>query len=110
MSITPISRSEFERLAAQLGIRHPFKDPRCLGEYRAYEATGEYYADTAYYRLMVARGAALAAEGYTPPAAPPATAGTGFVHRQMQALTGLTSTGGDTCHYCGLDERTCDCR
>jgi hypothetical protein len=33
-----------------------------------------------------------------------------FVREQMSAFTGVAShTKGHECHYCGLDERTCDC-
>lgn len=109
MEIKPITRGQFEAAAVNLGIRHPFKDARCLAEYRAYQAGGEYYIDDEYNHLMVARGKALADEGYVPPTRTTAPAGTGFVHREMQALTGLASTGGTECHYCGLDSRTCDC-
>ncbi|MEU8040849.1 helix-turn-helix domain-containing protein [Streptosporangium sp. NPDC049078] len=111
VTITPISRDEFEAAVANLGIRHPFMDARCLGEYRAFKATGEYYIDGEYDRLMVARGKALAQEGWTPPQPRPQQGHRGdFAHREMSALTGLSSRASrDECHYCGLDPRTCDC-
>lgn len=103
--IEPIDRGTFEARALDLGIRHPFKDARCYGEYRAYQATGEYYNDTPYYRLMVARGKALALAGYTPPAA---KTGPGYAPGLVGDLlgSGPKSAG---CHYCGLDPRDCDC-
>jgi len=85
----PMSRTEFEEAAAQLGIKATFKDARCHGEYLAYQATGQLYSDTVYDMLLVRRGAALAAEGYTPPA---------------------PRSHPHECHTCGLDARTCDCR
>lgn len=88
VDLTPLSRGEFEKAAAALGIRAPFGDPRCYGEYTAYQATGEPYSDTPYQWLLIRRGVALAAEGYTPPA------------RRRRPHDCLT---------CGLDDRTCDC-
>ncbi|WP_433363907.1 helix-turn-helix domain-containing protein [Streptosporangium sp. CA-115845] len=111
VTITAISRDEFEAAVAKLGIRHPFKDARCIAEYRTYEATGSYSADTEYDRLMVARGKALHEAGWTPPQPRPQQGHRGdFAHREMTALTGLFSrASADECHYCGLDPRICDC-
>lgn len=105
----PISRSEFERLAAQLGIRHPFKDARCVGEYRLHK--DEPASSDAYTALMVARGAALDAEGATLPAKSTTAGSSSIVNREMAAFTGVPSSApAGECHFCGLDERTCDCR
>lgn len=87
--LTPLSRAEFEQAAAALGIRTAFEDTRCHGEYLAFQATGEPYDDTPYQWLLIRRGTALAAEGFTPPA------------RRYHPYECLT---------CGLDSRTCDCR
>jgi len=86
--IEPISRDEFERRAADLGIRATFKDARCIGEYDVYVRSGLYYDDTPYNRLMVARGKAAKAEGVPVP-------------QHVRAPY--------ECHFCGLDSRTCDC-
>lgn len=88
-NLIPLTRSEFEQAAAELGIRATFKDTRCHGEYAAYQATGKPYNDTPYQWLLIRRGAALAADEYTPPA------------RRRFAYD---------CDTCGLDSRTCDCR
>ena len=109
-NITPITRQEFERKCADLGL-YPVKDTRCLNEYRSYTAHGAPYADDAYNWAMIARGAALDAQGWTPPA--PAASSrrhSSYAERTMTALTGLPSgsASGD-CHYCGLDPRDCDC-
>ncbi|MFE0777809.1 hypothetical protein [Streptomyces sp. NPDC058861] len=71
MEFDRISRTEFEREAAALGIRHGFKDARCLGEYRSFQTTGALYSDTPYDWLLICRGATLDREGYTPPGRPP---------------------------------------
>ena len=89
MKFAPMTRTEFEQAARQLGIRAAFGDARCLGEYRAYKATGAPYSDTPYQWLLIRRGATLAAEGFTPPA------------RRRHP---------HECHTCGLDARSCDCR
>lgn len=88
VDLAPLSRTEFEQAAAELGVLATFNDVRCHGEYLAYQATGEPYMDTPYQWLMIRRGATLAADGYTPPAP-----------RRLP----------HECHTCGLDSRTCDC-
>lgn len=89
VDLAPLTRSEFEQAAAELGIRTTFKDTRCHNEYVAYQASGEVDLDTPYTWLLIRRGAALAAEGFTPPT----------VRRLAH-----------DCDTCGLDARTCDCR
>lgn len=88
MDFAPLSRASFEQAAAEIGIRHPFKDTRCFGEYQAFQAAGAPYDDSPYQWLLIRRGATLAAEDYTPPA-----------RRELPY----------TCHTCGLDSRACDC-
>lgn len=106
--IQPIDRGTFEARAIDLGIRHPVKDARCYGEYRAYRRNGRYYNDTPYDRLMVARGKALDMEGYTPPAP---KSGPGVAPGLPgHVFGGPSADRAGECHYCGLDSRDCDCR
>ncbi|WP_086732874.1 hypothetical protein [Streptomyces glaucescens] len=88
MTLAPLTRTDFEQAAAALGIRSPFNDTRCHGEFLAYQSTNAPYADTPYQWLLIRRGATLAAEGFTPPP------------RRSNPYECLT---------CGLDARTCDC-
>lgn len=107
MDITPIDRPTYERT-----VTAPFKDQRCYGEYENFVATGQYYADTLSFRAAVARGAALAAEGYQPPTRTRTYAGPADgADEWMTGLTGRPSHAEPgECHYCGLDRSTCDCR
>lgn len=88
MDITPLTRSDFEAAVTALGFKEIVPDQRCYREYRSYQHTGSPYLDDEYNWSMIRRGAALAAEGYTPPAPKPIPY---------------------ECHTCGLDARTCDC-
>lgn len=108
----PLTRAEFEAEAATIGHRRTMNDIRCHGEYRAWQRTGEYGDGTPIARLMVRRGAALAAQGYTPPQRTSAYAGPqDLVDREMAGSFGLPSSAAPgECHYCGGRAATCDCR
>lgn len=98
--IQPLTRTEFEAATRARGITAPFKDQRCYGEYKAYQQTGRCDFGGEYGRLMVARGAALAAEGYTPPAP---RRGPGYAPGLPGDMFGAPGPDrADECHYCGL--------
>lgn len=98
MTIEPLTRDQFEAEARKIGVRHPFKDARALGEYQLYTRTGEQ-PDDDYTRLLIRRGAALVGEGYTPPA--PAR-GPGYAAGLPgQVFGGPSADRADECHYCG---------
>src|SRR5690606_13169031 len=103
---TPLTRDEYERL-----VKHPLKDQRCHGEYQLVTRTGADSYGTPAAKLAgpqlaaVRRGAALAAEGYTPPTA---KRGPGYAPGLVGDLLGSGSPAAG-CHYCGLAPHTCDC-
>lgn len=110
MEIAPLTRSEYEEAMTQLGYpRATKKDVRCHAEYQHLIETSKNELGThidsidqldALSLLTIRRGAALAAENYTPPAA---KRGPGYAPGLPgQVFGGPSADRKNECHYCGL--------